>query len=93
MDNIEFISYSWKWPNLCRGTLIIKVNEKEYYLNNILNSGGSCRFSDGYSKVCVEHGNWRIYKEDLPEKIRNLKDEIENVVNLNVEHGCCGGCL
>ena len=93
MDNIEFISYSGKWPNLCRGTLIIKVNEREYYLNNILNSGGSCRFLNGYSEVYVEHGNWHIHKESLPEEIRNLKDEIENIVNLNVKHGCCGGCL
>ena len=26
---IEFVSYNGKWPNLCRGVLIVKINGKE----------------------------------------------------------------
>lgn len=39
---IEFVSYNGKFPNLCRGTLVIKVNGEEISLENYLISGGRC---------------------------------------------------
>ena len=41
---VEFVSYNGKFPNLCRGTLVIKVNGEEISLENYLISGGQCWF-------------------------------------------------
>lgn len=30
MNNIKFISYTGKYPNLCRGILTVEINGKEY---------------------------------------------------------------
>lgn len=43
--NIEFVSYTGAYPNLCSGILTMKVNGKEYefghdWLNSLLGKGG-----------------------------------------------------
>lgn len=48
---VEFVSYNGKIPNLCRGTLVIKVNGEEISLENYLISGGRCWFN----KDWVDH--------------------------------------
>lgn len=87
---IEFVSYNGKFPNLCRGTLVIKVNGEEISLENYLISGGRCWFDKDWVDH-VEKGNWRISK--LPDDLEQYRDEILEVVNENVPHGCCGGCI
>lgn len=87
---VEFVSYNGTFPNLCHGTLIIKVDGEEVSLKNYLCSGGQC----GFDKDWVEHietGDWKICQ--LPDDLEQYKDEILKVVNENVPHGCCGGCI
>ena len=90
---VEFVSYDGRYPNLCRGTLKIKVNEKLYALNYCMCSGGKVWFDSSWGDH-TEYGPWSInidestYPELLP-----YVDEITRVVNENVQWGCCGGCI
>lgn len=88
---VEFVSYNGKFPNLCRGTLIIKVNGKEAVLKNCLYSGGRCGFGQKRNEH-IETGDWRLCT-CLPDDLEQYRDEILKVVNENVPHGCCGGCI
>jgi len=88
---VEFVSYDGKWPCLCYGTLIIKVDGKTYSFNNAMISGGQiCR--DAEWEMWSEQGPWKIDLEEHPE-LEQYKEEITRVVNENVEYGCCGGCI
>lgn len=89
---IEFVSYDGSFPNLCRGTLVIKVNGKEYNCGRCLMSGGSVTFDDHWAEHIGE-GDWSIDKDCLPKEIAHLYKEIADVVNANVPQGCCGGCV
>lgn len=88
---VEFISYDGKYPCLCMGTLTIKVNGKTYWLHNKMISGG-CIMRDGDQNMWSEYGDWEIDLEKYPE-LEPYKEEITQVVNDNVEQGCCGGCI
>jgi uncharacterized Fe-S radical SAM superfamily protein PflX len=89
---VEFVSYNGKYPNLCRGTLIIKVNGKETILKNCLMSGGRCWIDRRDWEGHIEKGYWRLCT-CLPDDLEQCRDEILKVVNENVLHGCCGGCI
>ena len=89
---VEFVSYDGKFPNLCRGELKLLVDKKEYVLNNILCSGGSVWFDDDWCEHVTE-GFWTIDLSELPKELEQYIDEIEDVVYMNVECGCCGGCV
>lgn len=91
MPTIEFVNYTGEWPCLCSGTLTIKVDGKEYEIEH-LRSGGSVWFDDDWGDH-VESGPWSIDEDDIPEEIRQYKDEIEQVANDNIPWGCCGGCV
>ena len=86
---VEFVSYDGKYPNLCIGELVLKIDGEIVSLGRCLCSGGSVWFDDD----CAEHideGEWSV---DVPKRYEHLKDEITKVVNENVEYGCCGGCV
>lgn len=90
---VEFVSYDGKYPNLCSGNLVLKVNDKEYkFPQYCLSSNGSAYFTNNYSDSHVTSGPWSIrsWPDDFPD---GAKIEAEKVVNENVRHGCCGGCL
>ena len=87
---IEFVSYSGKYPNLCRGELVVKIDGETVNLGKCLCSGGEC----GLTAECedyVTQGAWKI--DELPDAYEKYRKEIEKVANDNVPHGCCGGCL
>ena len=88
---VEFISYDGKWPCLCYGTLTIKVNEQTYRLENAMISGGSV-WHDVDWNFHTEYGEWEIDLSKHPE-LEPYKKEITDVINANVELGCCGGCI
>ena len=90
---VEFISYDGKWPCLCMGTLTIKVDGKTYSFKHAMISGGGVFGGSSTDwDMWSEEGDWKIDLGEHPELEPYLK-EIERVVNDNVEHGCCGGCI
>ena len=94
---LKFIEYTGKWPCLCMGTLILEFNEKRYEIKNLLSSGGSCGFveidGDPYGDTCIGYGPWEINEYYLPDELKPYADEIRDLVNENIDQGCCGGCL
>lgn len=89
----EFVSYDGAFPNLCNGTLVIRVDGKEYSLEPyVLESGGSVSFDDEWNEE-VTQGPWKVDSDYLPEELKPFKAEITELVNDNVEFGCCGGCV
>lgn len=88
---VEFVSYDGKWPCLCHGTLIIKVDGKTYSFRNAMISGGRIGHDDSWD-MWAEEGDWEIDLEEHQE-LEPYKEEITRVVNENVKHGCCGGCI
>jgi hypothetical protein len=72
--------------------LKIEVDGASYELQYVIDSGGSARFDSEWNGY-VDHGQWTIDKDNLPNEIKQYANEIEQVVNDNVTYGCCGGCL
>ena len=90
---VEFVSYDGRYPNLCSGTLIIKVDGKTYSFEDAMRSGGYiCGGPHTDWDMWAEYGDWQIDLREHPE-LEPYKEEIEKVVNENVEQGCCGGCI
>lgn len=53
---IKFISYDGAWPNLCRGTLVVEKDGKQYSMYGALISGGSVSFDadwEAASRLCL----------------------------------------
>ena len=89
---IKFISYSGRYPSLCMGTLLIEIDGKEYSISDALCSGGSVWFDNGWEEH-VEHGPWSFDSYSFPEELEQFRDEITDLVNESIPHGCCGGCI
>lgn len=90
---VEFVSYDGDYPNLCAGTLVLKVDGKIIkFRSHALSSGGGAYFTNDYQDSHVDHGEWDVseWPEEFPDE---LKLEAIIVINQNVEEGCCGGCL
>lgn len=93
-QKVEFISYDGSFPNLCSGTLKLKIDgrEVEFYPYSEsgfrMYSGGFCTYSD--EEDIIENGSWIV---TVPDAYKEYKEEINEVVNQNVPWGCCGGCL
>lgn len=87
---VEFVSYDGKYPNLCSGLLVLKINGQIRELPRYcLRSGGNAYFDNDWLEH-IETGRWSI---DLPKDLEPLRKEIEECINDNIPHGCCGGCL
>jgi hypothetical protein len=81
------VKYDGAFPTLCRGTLIIVTDDKEYILKGCMISEGTC---DG---CCYTKGEWSIdWPEDFPAD-DELRADIVREVNRTIPHGCCGGCM
>jgi hypothetical protein len=90
---VKFVSYTYPPYNLCKGELTIEVNGKTYTLEKgALYTSGSCYETEDGNYETYQ-GDWKLYDTDLPVEIRAYMTEILEVVNNNVEHGCCGGCM
>lgn len=91
----EFIDYSGSYPTLCSGRLTFKADGKRYEADVQLTSGGSVWFDDSWEPH-VEEGPWEEVSGPLFEvypKFLEHKTELLKMINENVPHGCCGGCV
>lgn len=87
---VEFVSYDGDFPNLCSGTLVLRIDGEEVtFPKHCMRSNGSVYFDEDWHEY-IEHGEWSVV---VPEQYADIKDEIERCVNENVEWGCCGGCV
>lgn len=89
---VEFISYDGGFPNLCSGTLVLRLDGIDVtFPSYSLSSGGGVRF-DGDWMEHVDDGEWSIseWPDGWPE---DAKGDAVDEVNSNVSHGCCGGCV
>lgn len=102
---VEFVSYTGRFPNLCSGILTVRIDGKEVTFGGyngkadfprIWNSGGSVSFDNDWTEH-VTHGAWEVNdwsaKEITDPNIKNRLEEIIEIMNKNVPHGCCGGCV
>ena len=97
--SIEFVRYTGKFPNLCRGTLLVRIDGtmvsfSDAYLSMypaFWESGGS--FDNDWNPI---QKPWKLVNKrgrmQFPEEIRKLLPELLKIFNKNVPHGCCGGC-
>lgn len=92
--HVEFVSYTGRYPNLCRGELLLEIDGKQV----LFGLGDHARpifwTSGGYldDEYYAHTGEWVIDIDLLPEEYRKYSAEIDRVFNDNVPWGCCGGC-
>jgi hypothetical protein len=88
---LAFVSYDGDYPNLCSGILTLSLNGTEIvFPHYCLHTGGVCCWN-GEDEI-ITQGPWSIdeWPDGFPEE---LKEEATKLVNDNVEHGCCVGCM
>lgn len=91
MSRVKFISYSERFPNLCRGTLTVEIEGQLVEIRGFCSGGGV--WFDEYWEEHIYVGPWFIDYDDIPTEYLEYKDEIIECMNENVPHGCCGGCV
>lgn len=97
---VEFVSYSGKHPSLCIGLLVVKINGKQVSFGyggdyrTFWESGGCAGVDDELDEFCTE-GDWILEADraSYTDEIWELMPKLIKVMNDNVEHGCCGGCI
>lgn len=85
---VEFVNYDGRYPCLCIGELVIRIDGKDVNLGNCLTSGGNVWFHDWEERI--DKGEWIV---SVPNEYQEYAEEITKVVNENVPYGCCGGCI
>lgn len=61
--------------------------------NQFWTSGGSVHHDGNYRHWEIEHNEWEIDIEELPEQFWDVAGEIDSVINNSIPFGCCGGCI
>jgi len=86
------IEYDGKYPNLCSGDLSIIIDGKKWkFPDYCLYSGGYVSFNKDWDEE-VGEGPWSIldWPNGFPD---NLKKAVLDIINKQIPHGCCGGCV
>ena len=106
-SNVKFVSYSGRYPNLCRGVLILIIDDEEvqfghnyldydYKTNKFKDNNYDEFWSSGgglTENYTPYRGEWKIDVNEIPAKYRKYAKEIDNIFNTYVPKGCCGGCV
>lgn len=87
---VEFVSYDGRFPNLCSGKLVLRIDGKVVIMPDHCMISGGCVWFDNEWGEHVETGGWSV---EVPDDLCKYKKEIEDCVNANVPNGCCGGCV
>lgn len=105
--SVKFVSYTGRYPTMCRGVLTLEVNGKEYMFGHdyertdwehdgnhdaFWESGGDAVFNEETQNCDVKFGEWKVLLSKLPDELVPYAYEIDKVINANMEYGCCGGC-
>lgn len=86
------VSYDGKYPILCSGVLVVTIDGIVWKFGDYcLSSGGNVTFDEEWNDE-VDLGPWSIkeWPAGFPEELKEITLE---VINNNIEHGCCGGCV
>ena len=86
------IKYNGESPNLCSGTLLVRVDGKKWeFPAYCLSSGGCVSFDDEWNEDVTE-GPWDVtdWPVGFPDEI---KQKVVDKLNDEIEWGCCGGCV
>jgi hypothetical protein len=87
-SRVKFISYTGRYPNLCRGILTLEIDGKQYKCG-----GGNSSDVEEFWRPSEEYpSEWEINVDKIPPQFKELAFEIDDVFNENVEWGHCGGC-
>lgn len=101
--HVEFVSYDGKFPNLCTGKLVLRIDGKPYTFyfdtrkpgvdyGSFWHSSG-CVMADAEWNFTVTQRPWEFNEEALPHEFKKYADEIFDAFSENVEPGYCGGCI
>ena len=107
--DIKFVSYDGKYPNLCRGQLVVEIDGKlvkfglplfsddlQFDYKPFWMSGGGVELDPETCDVNVTEGPWIkdycISEKDFPKEIWDAIPQLIDIMNENVNCGCCGGC-
>ena len=100
-EDVEFLSYSGKYPNLCSGVLEMKIAGKKYVFgHSFLKRDPNVQFLPVFwqpgghldSDYMPHRAPWIIDAQALPKELRRYAHQIDEIFNANVPFGCCGGC-
>ena len=92
MKNVD-VQYDGGYPNLCRGRLVITIDDKVWDFGQYnLHSGGCVWFSDNYRDEHIDSGPWSVdeWPDEFPEADKDL---VLDAINSKIIWGCCGGCI
>lgn len=93
---LEFMGYDGQYPQLCSGHLKFRANGKTFERYVWLLSGGRSYFDEKFDWH-LEEGPWLdicdFYLFETYPELKEHKAEILKMINENVPHGCCGGCV
>lgn len=103
---IKFLNYTGEYPCLCFGTLTLLIDGRKTTFGDPVSqdtvfdhrafweSGGSlCLNENGDGKIFATEGAWIIHEERLHDHLKPYFGELAEIMNKNVPHGHCGGCL
>lgn len=93
MNKIKFVSYTGKYPNLCRGIFTVEINGREYkfghnfeyysfkedrYLNEDLNNPNFEKFWKSGGSIEVEENSYKnMYSNKGPWELNNEYDKVD----------------
>ncbi len=88
------LEYDDAYPNLCSGRLIIYIDDTRYDFGyDCLSPDGDVDFGEDGSEIVTE-GPWNIKSDSIPSNFpKDRLSELMNLINDEIERGCCGGCV
>ena len=88
------IKYDGAYPNLCSGHLEVWINDIYYDFGKYCLISGGCIMRDEDWDMWAEKGPWEIDKDSYPKDFpEEYKEKLLEVINEELQWGCCGGCI